>query len=75
MQNVNYLDKINYRNQMLQNMVNNEHLKSHMTTASWYKMFMPFLGEDIIKAIDNIDKRYNQSDDSLDYLKFLFEDY
>jgi hypothetical protein len=75
MSDYNYLSKIKHRNKLIHDMHNNNNIINN--TTEWYKLYMPFLPQQILDIIPLIIKEKQQIidlEESLTYLKYLFDD-
>ena len=71
----NYKEKLEYRNNLLNNINNNKNNLDNLTTIEWYKKYMPFLPKqviDIIPQLEKIKDDNNKQEECYEYLKILF---
>ena len=74
---MNYSDKISKRNQFLSNIRNNPYnpKTSNITQQQWYKQYMPFLPNDLLEYIPQLEKEIKQikrQEETLEDLKYTF---
>jgi len=71
----NYNEKLEHRNNLLNNIKNNSNI-NNLSTLDWYKTYMPFLPKEVLDIIPILEKNKNEinkQEESYEYLKILFD--
>ena len=77
MSTYNYKIKMDYRNNLMNNISNNSKNVDNLTMQQWYIKYMPFLPKevlDIIPVLENDKKKIEAREECFEYFKKLYEE-